>query len=181
LKWFKADGSDASDSDDLTGDGKVDMADIDAAKAAAKGTDNTPSLGVVYLRKDDDGVGATGIPVEGMGLWGPISGYIALNPSGNEVSGATFFAPKETPGLGAEITLPAFEKQFTGKRIVDGAGKPKTIRVVKGAAKTLCPGEDLAHCVDGVSGATITCRGVDEMIAKAVKDYGPYLNRIRGM
>ena len=94
------------------------------------------------------------------------------------MTGTTFFAPKETPGLGAEITEPKFKSQWVGKKITDG-GKSRPIRVVKGEASVLCPGET-DYCVDGVSGATITSRGVDIMVEEALAFYDPYLMRIRG-
>lgn len=43
------------------------------------------------------------IPVYGMGLWGPISGYIAIDYDKNTVFGAYFTHESETAGLGAEI------------------------------------------------------------------------------
>ena len=133
----------------------------------------------MYVRKDGGNDAAYAVPANGMGLWGPISGYLALDPQVTTVTGVTFFAPKETPGLGAEITTDVFKDQFVGKKVVDNNGKPKSIRVVKGAAANLCP-DDLDHCVDGVSGATITCRGVDDMIAQSLAWYDPYLSKLRG-
>ncbi|MCO4745753.1 MAG: NADH:ubiquinone reductase (Na(+)-transporting) subunit C [Proteobacteria bacterium] len=154
------------------------LADVEAARAAVKGTDADPELFAVYARKDGEKIGAYGLPVYGVGLWGPISGYIALEPDASTVLGATFFAPKETPGLGAEITQPSFKDQWKGKKIVEGRS-PRSIRVVKGEAKVLCPGAE-QFCVDGVSGATITGDGVDIMVAEALELYGPYLTSLRG-
>jgi Na+-transporting NADH:ubiquinone oxidoreductase subunit C len=164
---------------DLNADGATDQLDVDVARASVKGTENTPEILSVYIRKDGDKEGAYAIPVYGVGLWGPISGYVALDPAGKEVSGVTFFAPKETPGLGAEITKAKFTEQWTGKKVTGKGGEAKSVRVVKGEAKVLCP-NDLDHCVDGVSGATITCRGVDSMVAEALDFYDPYLKQIRG-
>ena len=95
------------------------------------------------------------------------------------VTGVTFFAPKETPGLGAEIQSNKFKDQWVGKKVVDSAGKGKTIHVVKGDADVLCPGET-DWCVDGVSGATITSRGVDAMVAQSLNRYDNYLVKLRG-
>lgn len=155
------------------------LADVEAAALAVKGSDNAPALIAVYARKDGDKVGAYALPLNGVGLWGPISGYLALNPDAQSVLGATFFAPKETPGLGAEITQPKFKDQWAGKKVVDG-GKPRAIRVVKGEAKIACPGAAVDYCVDGVSGATITGDGVDKMVAEALTTYEPYLKSLRG-
>lgn len=55
----------------------------------------------------------------GAGLWGPIWGYIALNADRNTVYGTYFSHASETPGLGAEISLPKFQQQFAGKKIYE--------------------------------------------------------------
>jgi Na+-transporting NADH:ubiquinone oxidoreductase subunit C len=163
---------------DKNGDGAVDQVDVDLARVEVKGTDDSPEIVSVYQRVDGNNVGAVALPVYGMGLWGPISGYIAVTPDGKEVIGTTFFGPKETPGLGAEIQETPFEEQWKGKKLAKG-GKSEAIRVVKGAAENICPGE-VEYCVDGVSGATITSRGVDQMVELAVeKIYDPYLQRLR--
>jgi len=172
-------GEEVTDAADLTGDGKVDEDDVDAARAQVKGTDKPAPLALVYVRQDGAKAASYAIPLYGVGLWGPLSGYLALDPRAQKVTGATFFAGKETPGLGAEIQEPKFEDQFLGKRIVTDSGEPKPIQVVKGQAANLCE-KFLDYCVDGVSGATITSRGVDVMIADAITAYDPYLKRIRG-
>ena len=112
-----------------------------------------------------------------MGLWGPISGYIAIDGKGETVQGVTFFAPKETPGLGAEIMADAFKDQWVGKKLVDGK-ESAPISVAKGKAADLYP-DDVAHWVDGVSGATITCRGVTGMLETGVAHYDSYLTNLR--
>ncbi len=164
---------------DLNADGTTDQFDVDVARSDAKGTEKTPEILSVYVRKDGEKDGAYAIPVYGIGLWGPISGFIAIDPSGKKIGGATFFAPKETPGLGSEITVDKFEDQWKNKLVVGKDGNAQTVRVVKGAAAVLCPG-DVEHCVDGISGATITSRGVDIMVEEALEFYDPYLTMIRG-
>jgi Na+-transporting NADH:ubiquinone oxidoreductase subunit C len=163
-------------SQDKNGDGAVDQLDAALARVEVKGTEETPSLLDLYQRMDGDTPGAYAFPVFGKGLWGPISGYIAVGGDAAAVLGATFFAPKETPGLGAEITEPRFIKQWPGKRIADDAGQAKSIAVLKAGAP--CPGA-MEFCVDGVSGATITTRGVDDMIADGVQRYDAFFRTIR--
>ena len=151
--------------------------DVEAARKAVKGTDDAPELFAVYQRIDDGKASKYAIPVFGIGLWGPISGFIAVGSDGDTVTGSTFAAPKETPGLGYEITAPAFTEQWTGKKLFDG-GKLKSVSVVRGEVGLHCPGSE-AHCVQGVSGATITSRGVDEMVAEAAVYYEPFLRKIQ--
>ncbi len=159
---------------DQDGDGDLDNDDFDLALKEVKGTEATPEVLSVYQRQDDGKPGAIALPMFGTGLWGPLSGYVALTPERTRVSGITFFAPKETPGLGAEITEPKFIVQWVGKSIVGADGRAQTIRVVKGKAQDLCS-DDIDHCVDGVSGATITSRGVDAMVEQTLTWYDPYL------
>lgn len=173
-------GDKADASLDQDGDGDLDADDISLALAAVKSSpDATPELLGVYVRLDDGVMKAVAIPLAGTGLWGPLSGYLALDPQATEVTGATFFAPKETPGLGAEIMETPFESQWVGKEVIDDSGGTTTVKVVKGQASNICP-DDLEHCVDGVSGATITSRGVDDMVARALRWYDPYLTGLRG-
>ncbi len=167
LVFYRPDGSLVTDAAaaDLTGDGLLDMDDATAARVAVKGTDKAPELLPLYKRVDDgSAVGAWALPLQGKGLWGPLSGYLALSPDGSTVIGSTFFAPKETPGLGAEIQEPAFEDAWKGKKVMD-SGKPSAIAVTKPG---LAQGD---HAVDGISGATITSRGVDEMVEVGIENH----------
>ncbi len=157
---------------DLNGNGKIDTPDFDLARAEVKGTDKPPKILGLYVRKDN---GTVVLPMVGKGLWGPISGYVAFDPTLSTVKGATFFAPKETPGLGAKITEEVFERSWIGKSIVED-GKTVPIRVLKGPE---CDEKNDPHCVDGVSGATITSRGVDAMIAASLELYEPYFKTVR--
>lgn len=157
---------------DLDKSGAIDAADFKLAREAVKGTDKSPDFLGLYIRKDNNTVA---VPMVGKGLWGPISGYVAFDPKLTDVKGATFFAPKETPGLGAEITADNFEQAWIGKSIVKG-GKTQPIRVLKGPE---CDETSDKYCVDGVSGATITSRGVDAMVASSLSLYEPYFKTVR--
>lgn len=155
---------------DLDQSGAFDNDDIMFAREQA--VDGKPKLLGVFIRKDN---GTVALPMTGNGLWGPISAYVAFDPKLTEVKGVSFFAPKETPGLGAEITNPPFEQQWIGKSITDGS-KTVPIRVPKPSE---CAEKTDEHCVDGVSGATITSRGVDAMIASSLSLYEPYIQTVR--
>ncbi len=113
--------------------------------------------------------------VRGNGLWDEIWGNIALQDDLNTVAGAAFDHRGETPGLGAEIKdNPGFAAQFKGKKIYDAKGQFTSIDVVKGGAD-----KGAIHAVDGISGATVTADGVDEMLRRGISYYEPYFNQIK--
>ncbi len=99
------------------------------------------------------------VGVDGPGVWGKIKGFIALDPDMKTIRGLTFHEQEETPGLGAEITSVTFRDQFKGKLLVDSEGKPG-IRIRAGASG---PNE-----VDAISGATMTCDKVEELLNKTI-------------
>lgn len=109
------------------------------------------------------------VSVRGSGLWDEIWGSIALEDDFNTISGATFDHKGETPGLGAEIKdNPKFPAQFVGKKLYDENGNYESVEVKKGGI------QDPEHQVDAISGATITCNGVTEMLERGLKYYEPY-------
>jgi len=116
------------------------------------------------------------IPMYGAGLWGPIWGYISLNDNCSTVYGAFFDHQGETPGLGAEITKPEFYGQFNGKELYkDGEFLP--VAVVK-KGQHPAGNEDY---VDGISGGTITSKGVSAMLDSSLTPYRAYLDRLAAM
>lgn len=110
------------------------------------------------------------VPLAGKGLWGPIWGYVAFDGDMNTVYGSTFDHKTETPGLGAEINTPDFQDKFIGKAIFDASGNYKSISVEKGGTDVA----DNQHAVDGISGGTITSKGVGEMIERTLNIYVPF-------
>lgn len=110
------------------------------------------------------------LAMRGNGLWGPLWGYISFDEDKNTVYGADFSHQGETPGLGAEISKPAFSHEFYGKKIFNSAGDFKSISVVKPGKSA--QGQDY---VDGISGGTITSQGVDKMLYTSLHDYVEFL------
>jgi Na+-transporting NADH:ubiquinone oxidoreductase subunit C len=110
------------------------------------------------------------IPLRGRGLWGPIWGYVSLQEDKNTIFGVVFDHQSETPGLGAEINTRNFTEQFDGKKLFDESGEFMSIKVVKGGA----PAEN-KHAVDGISGGTITCNGVNDMLLENLRGYISFL------
>jgi len=109
------------------------------------------------------------VPMAGNGLWGPIWGYVAFEGDMNTIYGSTFDHKTETPGLGAEINQDEFQNKFIGKKIFDGS-EYVSVEVVKGGTEV--EGEN--HKVDGISGGTITSKGVGEMMERTLGVYVPY-------
>lgn len=112
------------------------------------------------------------IPVYGMGLWGPISGYIALNDDKNTVYGAYFNHESETAGLGAEIKdNEKWQEQFQGKQ-VRAQGKQDIALEVRKKTEV----KDPATQCDAVTGATLTSDGVSLMLKTCLKEYTAFFN-----
>ena len=115
----------------------------------------------VYVAKSGGKVTHYSFPVEGNGLWSTMYGFMALSEDFRTVRGMGFYEHGETPGLGGEITNPRWLASFEGKRAFDETMEP-VLKVIKG---TVDPASDSAACqVDGLSGATLTTRGVDNLI-----------------
>ncbi|NLO70133.1 MAG: NADH:ubiquinone reductase (Na(+)-transporting) subunit C [Porphyromonadaceae bacterium] len=125
----------------------------------------------VYIA-DIDGQTKYILSAYGAGLWGPIWGYVALNDDKNTVYGTYFAHASETPGLGAEIANKQFQDEFIGKKILNDENKFVSIAIVK-------PGQQAADrdYVDGISGGTITSKGVEDMIYKSIIAYESFLEQ----
>ncbi len=106
------------------------------------------------------------ISLYGAGLWGPLWGYVALNEDKNTIFGTYFSHASETPGLGAEIALNKFQEEFIGKSILNDQREFLSIAIVK-------PGQtsDKQDYVDGISGGTITSKGVEKMLLDCLGQY----------
>ena len=111
------------------------------------------------------------IPISGKGLWSTLYGYFALDTDLNTSKGITFYKHKETPGLGGEVEKNWFQNNFIGKKILDVKGNFVSIAVLKGKSN------DNIHGVDGISGATITSRGVTTFLKNDLQRYLPYFKR----
>ncbi len=142
---------------------------IDLKKENAK-PENERLLPVYLAEKD--GKSFVVIPVRGTGLWGPIWGNVAVESDMNTVYGVTFDHKGETPGLGAEINTPAFQKQFPNKKLFDDSNKFVSIKVEK--TGTYTPN---SHTVDAISGGTITSKGLEAMMFNSLEPYQTYFSQ----
>lgn len=146
-----------------------DAFNTDLKKERAKAHDDM--LLPVFECQTEDGLKYV-LPLRGAGLWGPIWGYIALNDDMNTIYGANFDHQGETPGLGAEISTNMFEKPFVGKKLFDESGKLVSIIVAKVGQQA--PAE---HKVDGISGGTITSKGLEKMLQDDFNSYQEFLKK----
>lgn len=113
------------------------------------------------------------IPVVGTGLWGPIWGFVALESDYKTIYGATFDHKGETPGLGAEIKQGFYSDQYAGEMVADTSGAFLPIVVVKDGS-----GKGMNSKVDGITGGTITSKGVEEMTTRTLAVYVNYFNAL---
>ena len=128
----------------------------------------------IYVDKKDGSINGYAIPISGKGLWSTLYGYFAIEPDGITAKGITFYAHKETPGLGGEVDKPWFQNNFIGKKFIDENGKLIGIKIVKGKADP-----ENAYEVDGISGATITSKGLESFLIDDLKKYEPFFRKIR--
>lgn len=130
----------------------------------------------VYIFKNTDGSKNYVVPLYGVGLWGPVWGYLSFEKDLNTVKGAYFDHKGETPGLGAEIAEKPFQSQFIGKKIKDANNTFVSINVIKTTAKVTFGPE---HRVDAISGGTLTSDGTNNMIKNGVEGYLKYFEKIK--
>ncbi|MGQ9424626.1 Na(+)-translocating NADH-quinone reductase subunit C [Gilvimarinus sp. F26214L] len=102
------------------------------------------------------------LPIRGYGLWGTLFGFIALEAENYEVIGLGFYQHQETPGLGGEVDNPRWKEQWEGKRVYEQEPGQVDIQLVKGEVEPDNP--NAQYQVQGLSGATLTTRGVQNML-----------------
>ena len=130
---------------------------------------NRENVGKFYISRDKNGeLDKIILPIRGYGLWGTLFGYISIENDFNTVAGLEFYSHKETPGLGAEVDNPKWKALWPGKKIY----KDDVVRlsVLKGQVPS--DANDIMYKVDGLSGATLTSRGVTNMITYWFGDSG---------
>lgn len=167
--------------DPLTFDDRAAASDV---TLSAPLDDDPASIGrqakyvTVYLLRNEDGsIDKVVLPVYGYGLWSTLYGFIAVEEDANTIYGLQFYEHAETPGLGAEVDNPRWKALWNGKllRTDDGAGE-LAITVAKAPPPA---GRD--YYVDALSGATLTSRGVNNLVRfwMGKEGFEPFLERIR--
>lgn len=151
----------------------LNLRDLDDNAAEAKYKEVVKDDGEVdgnrILTCEVDGKKKYVIPLKGMGLWGPIYGYLAIDDDKNTVFGAYFNHDSETAGLGAEIKdSREWQEKFRGKKIFSQGSDDIALSVKKKI-------DDPATQVDAVTGATLTSDGVTNMFSEGLKPYVKFL------
>lgn len=156
-------------------------ADSEAGRDAPQnqsGIQRLPEEAVVYHVKGEDGsVQMVVLPIKGYGLWSTLYGFLALDRDTTTVRGITYYQHGETPGLGGEVDNPTWKALWPGRKAYDENWDP-ALTVIKGQAG---PASSDPYNVDGLSGATITSRGVNDMLQFWLGENGflPYLKNFR--
>jgi len=148
-------------------DRKIDIASIKRLESHTE----------VYIVRDATGDLETVIlPIRGYGLWSTLWGFIALENDLNTVVGLGFYSHTETPGLGGEVDNPKWKSQWPGKKVLDSSGN-FAITVMKGGQADVSS----AHEIDGLSGATLTTKGVDNLVRFWLGENGfkPFLENLK--
>jgi len=152
----------------------VDPATFDQRKAAkdpalskALTPDNDPAkikrrenYATVYMVQGESGLEKIILPIKGYGLWSTLYGFLALESDLETVAGIGFYEHTETPGLGGEIDNPRWKASWVGKQAYDD--KETLLTVIKGKVDTSRP--EGAYQIDGLAGATLTTRGVHNLV-----------------
>lgn len=174
-------GAELPDVDPATVDQRAMAKDPDESRAVATNpaqVQRVANRAVVYKLRDDQGATSRLIlPIEGKGLWSTLYGFIAVGGDLQHIEGITFYEHKETPGLGGEVDNPRWKALWPGREIFGDDGKVK-IQVIKGQAGTA---EEDPFRVDGLSGATLTSRGVTNLLHfwLGEEGFGKYLDNVR--
>jgi len=153
------------------------------SKALNKGEDiagigRRAQFAEVYLVGGSDNFEQIVLPIHGLGLWSTLYGFVSLESDLTTISGLKFYNHAETPGLGGEVDNPAWQNKWNGKLAFDNNGQVK-IEVVKGAVD---PGSKEADWqVDGLAGATLTSRGVSQLLRFWLDEqgFGPFLKNLK--
>ncbi|MGC8119340.1 Na(+)-translocating NADH-quinone reductase subunit C [Marinobacter sp. VGCF2001] len=143
------------------------------------GIKRRPNVAKVYTLSDNGELVRVVLPIHGYGLWSTLYGFISLEGDLNTIEGLGFYSHAETPGLGGEVDNPRWKQQWTGKEVyADKPTEPK-IQLVKGGVGS--DAKDKEHKVDALSGATLTSRGVQQLVNYWMGDRGfaPFLNKLR--
>lgn len=143
------------------------------------GIKRRPNVAKIYTLSENGELVRVVLPVHGYGLWSTLYGFVSLEGDANTVEGLGFYAHAETPGLGGEVDNPRWKRQWVGKEVYGDELEEPQIRLVKGGVSA--DAADKEHKVDALSGATLTSRGVEQLVNYWMSDrgYAPFLKKLR--
>ena len=159
-------------------------ASSDPAMSVALATAEDPAkikrrvnLATVYILETAEGIEKVILPINGYGLWSTLYGFIALESDLQTVAGIGFYEHAETPGLGGEVDNPNWKSSWVGKQAYDQS--QLVINVIKGKVDKTRP-ESYAQ-IDGLAGATLTTKGIDNLVRYWLGDQGfkPFIDNLK--
>ena len=130
-----------------------------------------------HSKENPDVTEAYILALYGKGLWNDIWGYIALETDMNTVAGIVFDHKGETAGLGARITEKGVQERYKGKKIFADGGEVLSVNMLKGENNKPEALDD--HNINGLSGATITAKGVNYMMIDYLNCYLPLIGKLK--
>lgn len=153
----------------------VDVASIDVVKQKTLPIKER-QLPVYTIAGNEDKPEFFVFPTSGSGLWDKISSYIAMKSDGKTIKGVSFDHVGETPGLGARIKSdPAINVRYQEKELYSEDFEPIAVYMVKGEGGSY---DDQPHTVDGMSGATLTAIGVNDMLKEYAEAYQNFFKKL---
>ncbi|NWO05698.1 MAG: Na(+)-translocating NADH-quinone reductase subunit C [Alteromonadaceae bacterium] len=143
------------------------------------GIKRRPNVAKIYTLSDNGELTRVVLPVHGYGLWSTLYGFMSLEGDLNTIEGLGFYSHAETPGLGGEVDNPRWKQQWVGKELYAQDATEPQIRLVKGGVSADARNKE--HKVDALSGATLTSRGVQQLVNYWMGDRGfaPFLKNLR--
>ena len=159
-------------------DGKALIAEeVDVAKEYKKNPEDRLFPVFMYMNESNpEKVDSYIVPIYGNGLWDRIWGFVALDTDLNTIKGMALDHKGETPGLGARITSEVVKDRYKAKKIFSAAGDLMGVSMLKGESNPASALDD--HHIDGMSGATITGNGVNQMIEAYMGYYKAYFDKL---
>lgn len=143
------------------------------------GIKRRPNIARIFTLSENGDLVRVVLPVHGYGLWSTLYGFVSLEGDLNTIEGLGFYAHAETPGLGGEVDNPRWKQQWVGKELyADNPSEPQ-IRLVKGGVSS--DTKDREHKIDALSGATLTSRGVEQLVNywMGERGFAPFLKKLR--
>lgn len=143
------------------------------------GIKRRPNVAKIFTLSENGELVRVVLPIHGYGLWSTLYGFVSLEGDANTIEGLGFYDHAETPGLGGEVDNPRWKSQWVGKEVYGDELDQPQIRLVKGGVSSDTAGKE--HKVDALSGATLTSRGVEQLVNYWMGDrgYKTYLKKLR--